>query len=205
MSGVGSGAKLDPECLNEYCKFKTGKNIRYIVFKLTDSLTEIVVEQTVNKDENKNFSAEYENLVDRLREVQDEGGCRYVVVDFEYQIKELTKSKMIFISWAPDTSKIKQKMVYTSSQHILKKPLDGISLYVQGNDLDDVSFEYIEKTIIERERLWDYKIFTYKHLPIQTERCYGYFMVLLYLLYSFVYEWVYSYLLLNIQNEKRLG
>lgn len=153
MSGVGSGAKLDPECLNEYCKFKTGKNIRYIVFKLTDSLTEIVVEQTVNKDENKNFSAEYENLVDRLREVQDEGGCRYVVVDFEYQIKELTKSKMIFISWAPDTSKIKQKMVYTSSQHILKKPLDGISLYVQGNDLDDVSFEYIEKTIIERERL----------------------------------------------------
>jgi len=153
MSGVGSGARLDPECLNIFTKFKQQKLIRYIIFKLTDALTEIVVETTVYKDEGHPFAAQYEELTDRLKEVQEEGSCRFAVVDFEYKVKDLIKEKVVFISWAPDTSKVKLKMVYTSSQHILKKPLEGISHSVQGNDLDDIDKDSIEKILVEKERL----------------------------------------------------
>ena len=40
---------------------------------------------------------------------------------------------------APDTAKIKAKMMYASTKDFFKGYLDGLSIELQGSDLDDVS------------------------------------------------------------------
>lgn len=40
---------------------------------------------------------------------------------------------------APDNAKIKQKMVFSSSQSALRRGLDGIGADIQGTDYDEVS------------------------------------------------------------------
>jgi len=40
----------------------------------------------------------------------------------------------------PDSAKIKEKMVYSSSKDALKRSLTGIALEIQGTDFDEVSY-----------------------------------------------------------------
>ncbi len=40
---------------------------------------------------------------------------------------------------APDTARIKAKMMYASTKDFFKGYLDGLSIELQGSDLDDVS------------------------------------------------------------------
>jgi cofilin len=42
---------------------------------------------------------------------------------------------------APDTSKVKEKMVYASSKEALRRALVGIAYEMQGTDLSEVSIE----------------------------------------------------------------
>ena len=44
---------------------------------------------------------------------------------------------------SPDTSKVKQKMLYASSKEALRKKLDGIYTEIQCTDLSEVSYETV--------------------------------------------------------------
>lgn len=46
-------------------------------------------------------------------------------------------------SRAPDTSKVKQKMLYASSKDAIRKKLVGIGAEIQGTDLSEVSYEAV--------------------------------------------------------------
>jgi len=41
-----------------------------------------------------------------------------------------TRTKLVFVVWAPQSASIKQKMVSASSKDALKKKLDGIQVHV---------------------------------------------------------------------------
>lgn len=68
-----------------------------------------------------------------------EDQCRWAVYDLEFEKDGAKRSKICFISWAPDNAKIKQKMVFSSSQNALRRGLDGIGADIQGTDYDEVS------------------------------------------------------------------
>ncbi|OMH80210.1 Cofilin [Zancudomyces culisetae] len=72
--------------------------------------------------------------------------CRFAVYDFAYEVAGQQRNKLVFISWIPDTSKIKKKMLYASSKLALCKRLDGIASEIQATDYDEIS----EKTITEK-------------------------------------------------------
>ena len=42
---------------------------------------------------------------------------------------------------SPDDSKIKQKMVYSSSKDALRKALVGVQVDIQANDISDIEYE----------------------------------------------------------------
>ena len=44
---------------------------------------------------------------------------------------------------APDTSKVKQKMLYASSKDAIRKKLVGIGAEIQGTDLSEVSYDAV--------------------------------------------------------------
>ena len=67
--------------------------------------------------------------------------------DFEWETKDgCKKSKIVFVTWVPDTAKIRQKMLYASSKDKFKRELDGIQVEIQGTDFSEVE----EKVFLDK-------------------------------------------------------
>jgi len=144
-----SGVSVDDECVKIWQAMKT-KKIKCANFKLTPDYKKIVVEQssiiTRNPRDPPN-PAYFEKWVESLPENE----CRYSCYDAEIGINlgvgvsSGSRSKMVFVCWAPGTAKIKDKMVSASSKDALKKKFDGIQIEWQLNDEQD----YEASAIIE--------------------------------------------------------
>ncbi|KIO25853.1 hypothetical protein M407DRAFT_243931 [Tulasnella calospora MUT 4182] len=128
-----SGVGVNQECLSTYQELKLKKAHKYIIFKLNDTLTEIVVDKTSKE-------ADYEAFLGDL----PEDAPRWAVYDFEFEKAGAGKrNKLTFYSWNPDNAKIKQKMVYASSRDSLKRSLVGIAVEIQGTSLDEVDYDTV--------------------------------------------------------------
>ncbi|CAO3597387.1 unnamed protein product [Absidia cylindrospora] len=128
---MSSGVAVNSECMELFQELKLRKKYKYIVFKLTDDFKEIVVEKTAE-------AAEYDEFLGTLP--VDEP--RYAVYDFDYEKPgEGQRNKITFYSWIPDTSKIRQKMVYASSKDALRRQLVGLAIEIQGTDSSEVSIK----------------------------------------------------------------
>ncbi|EPX73146.1 actin depolymerizing factor [Schizosaccharomyces octosporus yFS286] len=134
-----SGVKVAPECLEAFQELKLGKNLRYIVFKMNDAKTEIIVDK-------KSTDKDFDTFLGELPE-QD---CRYAVYDFEYNMGEGLRNKIVFISWSPDVSPIKSKMVYSSSKDTLRRAFTGITTDIQGTDFSEVSHEAVLEKVTRK-------------------------------------------------------
>ncbi|KAJ7244967.1 actin depolymerizing factor [Mycena haematopus] len=128
-----SGVAVNEQCIAEYQKLKLGKKIKYIIFGLNSSNTEIVVVKTSE-------SQNYDEFIADLPEAE----CRWAVYDFEFEKEDGGKrSKLVFVAWGPDDAKIKAKMVFASSKDALRRSLDGIAVEIQGTDFSEVAYEAI--------------------------------------------------------------
>lgn len=58
------------------------------------------------------------------------------------------------MTWCPESSKIKQKMLYSSSYDALKKALVGVYKYVQACDFEEASQEAIEDAFRKGGKWW---------------------------------------------------
>ena len=116
-------------------ELKLRKKYRYVIYKLNDDLTSIVIEKKVESCD------KYEDFIGEL----PENDCRYAVYDFEYEKSpgEGMRNKICFIVWVPDTSKVRQKMLYASSKDAIRKKLASIATEVQATDMSEVSYDAI--------------------------------------------------------------
>ncbi|KAG0738057.1 hypothetical protein G6F16_000435 [Rhizopus arrhizus] len=130
---MSSGVRTNPECLQKYQELKLGKTLKYIIYKLNDDYTEIIVEKAVQ-------NATYDEFLASLPENEP----RYAVYDFDYEKSEGgQRNKIVFYSWNPDTSMIRHKMVYASSKISLRKQMDGVGIEIQGTDASEVDYESV--------------------------------------------------------------
>ncbi|CAO3654754.1 unnamed protein product [Mucor hiemalis] len=130
---MSSGVAVNAECLSSFQELKLGKKLKYVIFKLSDDLKEIVVEKTAP-------TGDYDEFLGQLPENEP----RFAVYDFSYEKEgDGQRSKITFYSWIPDTAKIRQKMLYASSKEALRRQLVGIAIEIQGTDFSEVSYEAI--------------------------------------------------------------
>ena len=90
----------------------------------------------------------YTEFLEILRNYQNE--CRYCVFDFPVTIagqgmSSLSVDRLVLMTWCPESSTIKQKMLYSSSYDALKKALVGVYKYVQACDVEEASQQTIEE------------------------------------------------------------
>uniref|UniRef100_A0A2N9EYZ3 ADF-H domain-containing protein n=1 Tax=Fagus sylvatica TaxID=28930 RepID=A0A2N9EYZ3_FAGSY len=124
---------VSDECKLKFSELKTKRNYRFIIFKIENQ--EVVVEKVGRPDET------YEDFNESLP--ADE--CRYAVYDFDFITDEnCQKSKIFFIAWAPDISKVRSKMVYASSKDRFKRELDGIQVELQATDPSEMSIDIVK-------------------------------------------------------------
>ncbi|XP_061369524.1 actin-depolymerizing factor 7 isoform X1 [Gastrolobium bilobum] len=121
------------DCKLKFLELKAKRNYRFIVFKIDNQ--EVVVEKLGSPEET------YEDFTASLPPNE----CRYAVFDFDFITNEnIQKSKIFFIAWSPDTSRVRQKMVYASSKDRFKRELDGIQVELQATDPSEMSFDIIK-------------------------------------------------------------
>ncbi|KAI9303459.1 actin depolymerizing factor [Cunninghamella echinulata] len=134
---MSSGVAVNQECIDAFSNLKLGKKYKYIIFRISNDNKEIIVEKTAES------VSDYDEFIKQLP--ADEP--RYAVYDFDYEKPgEGQRSKITFYSWTPDTSKIRQKMLYASSSAALRRQLVGIAIEIQGTDESEVAYE----TVLEK-------------------------------------------------------
>lgn len=143
---MASGVAVQPECITTFNDIKLGHKFRYIVYSLTDDLTQIRVLKTAPP------AAVYDDFVEDLIEAERLKQCRYGIFDAQYQLSDgQQRSKLVFFLWSPDDATVKQKMLYTSSKDALKKSLRGIGKEVQANDHGDLAWSSVMEILLRTE------------------------------------------------------
>ncbi|KAK4418392.1 Actin-depolymerizing factor [Sesamum alatum] len=71
---------------------------------------------------------------------------RTYLYDFDFVTSEnCRKSKIFFIAWAPEISRIRAKMLYATSKDRFKRELDGVHYDIQATDSTEMDLEVIRE------------------------------------------------------------
>lgn len=132
-----SGVSVNDACIKMWEQMKTSK-IKACMFKLSDNYKEIIVDEgsVIAKGE----ADPWKKFTSQLPETE----CRYAIYDVNMSIDlgsglpAGTRTKLTFISWSPEKSKIRQRMVSASSKDALKKKLDGVQVEWQLTGADEL-------------------------------------------------------------------
>ncbi|KAG2296984.1 hypothetical protein Bca52824_043653 [Brassica carinata] len=132
-ANAASGMAVEDECKLKFLELKAKRNYRFIIFRIDGQ--QVVVEKLGSPEEN------YDDFTNSLPANE----CRYAVYDFDFTtIENCQKSKIFFIAWSPDSSRVRMKMVYASSKDRFKRELDGIQVELQATDPSEMSFDIIK-------------------------------------------------------------
>ncbi|EES05762.2 hypothetical protein BDA96_04G310000 [Sorghum bicolor] len=135
MSNSASGMAVCDECKLKFLELKAKRSFRFIVFKINENVQQVVVDRLGEPGES----------YDAFTACLPADECRYAVFDFDFVTDEnCQKSKIFFISWAPDTSRVRSKMLYASSKDRFKRELDGIQVELQATDPSEMSMDIVK-------------------------------------------------------------
>ena len=90
----------------------------------------------------------YDDFIESL----PENNCRYAVVDVKFETSdERQTSKLVFMSWSPDTCKVREKMIYAGSKEYLKSCFaGGIGITLNATDYSELDFDTVVKPLVEK-------------------------------------------------------
>ncbi|XP_030541048.1 actin-depolymerizing factor [Rhodamnia argentea] len=135
MANSASGMAVHDECKLKFLELKAKRNHRFIVFKIDEKIQQVAVEKVGSPEE----------TYDDFTACMPPDECRYAVFDFDFTTDEnCQKSKIFFIAWSPDTSRVRSKMLYASSKDRFKRELDGIQVELQATDPSEMSMDIIK-------------------------------------------------------------
>ncbi|NP_001151716.1 Actin-depolymerizing factor 6 [Zea mays] len=134
MANSASGMAVSDECKLKFQELKSKRSFRFITFKINEQTQQVVVDRLGQPGDT------YDDFTGSMPESE----CRYAVFDFDFTTDEnCQKSKILFISWSPDTSRVRSKMLYASSKDRFKRELEGIQLELQATDPSEMSMDIV--------------------------------------------------------------
>ncbi|CAK9228031.1 unnamed protein product [Sphagnum troendelagicum] len=134
QANSASGMSVSDDCKQKFMELKRKKTYRYIIFKIDEKLQQITLEKTGAP------GASYEDFTAQL----PENDCQYGIYDFDFTTEDnCRKSKIFFIAWSPDTSRVKAKMMYASSKDCFRREMDGVHYELQATDASEMDIDVI--------------------------------------------------------------
>eukprot|EP00986_Skeletonema_menzelii_P016433 scaffold14557_cov133-Skeletonema_menzelii.AAC.5 len=131
---MATGVQVGDEVVKSFSAFKLQQepyNLRYFIYEIKDKKT-ITIEKQGAREKT------YDDLVEEL----PENDCRYVLIDIDFESSDgRPTSKIVFITWNPDTAKIRSKMLYSGSKEALKSALTGVGIHINATDHSELDFE----------------------------------------------------------------
>ncbi|TVU18259.1 hypothetical protein EJB05_34348, partial [Eragrostis curvula] len=134
-ANAASGMAVDDECKLKFLELKAKRTHRFIIYKIDEKKKMVVVDKVGEPVLN------YDDFAASLPANE----CRYAIFDYDFVTEEnCQKSKIFFIAWSPDTSRVRSKMIYASSKERFKRELDGIQVELQATDQGEVGLDVIK-------------------------------------------------------------
>lgn len=94
--------------------------------------------KTIHIDKMGSIDKTYDDFVADL----PEHDCRYGLIDLDFLAKDGRQtSKMVFISWNPDTAPVRSKMIYSGSKEVIKSALNGVGIHINATDYSELDLE----------------------------------------------------------------
>jgi len=128
-----TGVTVADEVSREFNEIKLGKlkagddKVKYIIYKIEDG--------KVIKDK-QSTSTKFEDFLGDL----PRDDCRYAIYDMEFTTNDgRPGSKLVSIAWAPDSSKVKAKMLYAGSKDALNRVFVGVATKITATDLSELT------------------------------------------------------------------
>jgi len=129
-----TGVVVDDEVCSSFNGFKLqaeGFKFRYIIYQ-------IINKKTIKIEKHGERSATYDDFCADL----PESDCRYGLIDLEFESGDgRPTSKLVFITWNPDTASIRNKMLYSGSKEAIKSALNGVGIHINATDPSELDFE----------------------------------------------------------------
>eukprot|EP00544_Gedaniella_sp_CCMP2646_P011302 CAMPEP_0202494194 /NCGR_PEP_ID=MMETSP1361-20130828/10991_1 /ASSEMBLY_ACC=CAM_ASM_000849 /TAXON_ID=210615 /ORGANISM="Staurosira complex sp., Strain CCMP2646" /LENGTH=142 /DNA_ID=CAMNT_0049124617 /DNA_START=40 /DNA_END=468 /DNA_ORIENTATION=+ len=131
---MSTGVAVADEVASSFEAFKLKKGefkLRYFIYKIENKEI-IVIEKKGSIDKG------YDDFVADL----PEDDCRYGIIDLEFETDDgRPTSKLVFISWNPDTASIRPKMLYSGSKEAIKSALNGVGIHINATDHSELDLE----------------------------------------------------------------
>lgn len=129
-----TGVVVDDEVASTFQGFKlqsAGFKLRYYVYEIVDK-------KTIKIEKSGDRSKTYEDFCADL----PENDCRYGLIDLEFKTDDgRPTSKLVFITWNPDTGSIRNKMLYSGSKEAIKTALSGVGIHINATDRAELDLE----------------------------------------------------------------
>lgn len=138
QANAASGMAVNDECKLKFLELKAKRTYRYIIYKIEEKQKQVVVDKVGDPANG------YDDFTANLP--ADE--CRYAVYDFDFVTEEnCQKSRIFFIAWCPDISRVRSKMIYASSKDRFKRELDGIQVELQATDPTEMDLDVFKSRV----------------------------------------------------------
>ncbi|PYH93986.1 cofilin, actophorin [Aspergillus ellipticus CBS 707.79] len=139
---VPSGVDVPDECIaafNELRYKKGATKPSFVIFKISDDKSSVIVEES-------SFEKNYETFLQNLSSSVDNEGNRaprYAVYDVEYDLNDDGKrATMVFISWVPEETSTRSRMLYAATKEQLRRALD-VKISIHADDLSDIEWKKV--------------------------------------------------------------
>mmetsp|Transcript_10398 Transcript_10398/g.7309 ORF Transcript_10398/g.7309 Transcript_10398/m.7309 type:complete len:138 (-) Transcript_10398:56-469(-) len=124
---AATGVTVSDEVVSQFSDFKLKRmTAKYIIYVIDSGKvnTECLGE------------GDFEEFVSHLPPNE----CRYAIIDWSFTTNDgRPASKIAFVSWCPDTSPVRAKMLYAGSSAALTEVLTGVATKITATDRSEIS------------------------------------------------------------------
>lgn len=133
-----SGIAVTPDAVNLYYHMRSKSAYKWALWKLDAKGTSVVISDVGEP------GSTFQDFLAAL----PENDCRYGVFDYQFTANDGNiMNKLVFFNWAPETAKVKARMMYASTKDFFKSHMDGISAEFQSSCLDEISEDVVSDAV----------------------------------------------------------
>ena len=140
---MASGVAVDNACIDAVQGLVKQRKYTGVTLRITPDLSAVKLENTFNQS-----SSPKDDWTKFTKDLPDDD-CRFAIYDFPYEHQGSMKTRVVFLLWSPEYSKVKSKMIYASSQEGVTSKVDGIQRQIQATDRDEISYDAISKQLVQ--------------------------------------------------------
>ncbi|KAL9685342.1 hypothetical protein QQ045_022790 [Rhodiola kirilowii] len=150
-ANAASGMAVNDECKLKFLELKAKRTHRFIVFKIDEKVQQTLTKTCCCEVEEQDDPA---TTVLTRHTTISQLACPTTsvvilsIILISSPVRTARRARSSSVSWSPDTSRVRSKMLYASSKDRFKRELDGIQFELQATDPTELSLDLVKSRAV---------------------------------------------------------